>query len=196
VIGETEFTVPTDGGTFEWKGYGLKLHVPEHSYSLQANSEECRITIKASISGVFKLPDDTELLSPIFWMSVADSEKFLKPVTLEIQHCASRHEIEDLDKSTLADLSFISTKSFAEVDHLPYIFKALEGGVFTAYSSYGSIELTQFSGVGVAGSKKTPSCYRAHVYCTNIGAHDWRFYFSITRDLDVQKKVFYVAFQI
>lgn len=124
-------------------------------------------------------------------MSVADSEKFLKPVTLEIQHCASRHEIEDLDKSTLADLSFISTKSFAEVDRLPYIFKALEGGVFTAYSSYGSIELTQFSGVGVAGSKKTPSCYRAHVYCTSIGAHDWRFYISISRDLDAQKKVFY-----
>ena len=191
VIGETEITVPNDGGTLEWKGYGLKLHVPEHSCSLQANSEECRIIIRASLSGAFKLPDDTELLSPIFWMSVADGQKFLKPVTLEIQHCASRHEIEDEDESSLADLSFMSAESFAEVGHLPYIFKALEGGVFTDYSSYGSIQLTQLSGVGVAGCKATPCCYRAHVYRTNTGVRDWRFYFVVTRDLEAQRKVRY-----
>ena len=193
VMGKTEITVPDNGGTLEWKGYGLKLHVPEHSCSLQANSEEYRIIIRASLSGAFKLPDDTKLLSPIFWMSVADGQKFLKPVTLEIQHCASRHEIEDEDEdeSSLADLSFISAESFAEVGHLPYIFKALEGGVFTDCSTYGSIQLTQLSGVGVAGCKATPCCYRAHVYRTNTGARDWRFYFAVTRDLDTQRKVCY-----
>lgn len=31
VIGEAEFIIPDQGGSFEWKEYGMRLHVPEGS---------------------------------------------------------------------------------------------------------------------------------------------------------------------
>ena len=118
----------------------------------------------------------------------------LKSVTMETQHCASRYEVEE-EESVLADLSFVLAEPSPSEGQLPYVFKALEGGVFTCRSSYGSIQLTQptqqthFYGVGVAGRKTTPCCYCAHVFCTGQGPYDWRFYIVITRDLETQKEV-------
>ena len=108
--------------------------------------------------------------------------KFKKPVTLEIQHCASRYE------ASFADLNFISTKCSQE--ELPYTFKQLDGGKFPADSSYGSIQLSHFSGIGIAGEKGTPRAYCAQIYYTiKQEASDWRFYFFITKDLDTLKTV-------
>ena len=178
VIAETDFVVSTKGGSFEWKGYGLRLSVSEDS--LPTGMEECRINIKASLSGPFQLPEDSDLLSPVFWISALC--KFEKPVTLEIQHCASRV------KASFADLNFISTKCSQR--DLPYTFKQLDGGKFHADSSYGSIQLRHFSGAGIAGRKGTPRAYCAQIYYTiKEEASDWRFYFFITKDLDTLKTV-------
>ena len=40
VAGEAEFTVPAEGGSFQWEGYGLRLHVPKDS--LPAGTAECQ----------------------------------------------------------------------------------------------------------------------------------------------------------
>ena len=88
MVGETEFTVPTEGGSFEWKGHGLRLHVPEDS--LPADMGKCRINIRASLSVQFQFPEDSDLLSPVFWISTPC--KFAEPVTLEIQHCAFQED--------------------------------------------------------------------------------------------------------
>ena len=101
MIGETEFRVLTQGGSFEWKGYGLRLHVPEGS--LPSGVRDCRMGIRASLTGQFQLPEDSDLLSPVFWISAPC--KFTKPVILEIQHCALRE-----DETVLSDLSFVSAK--------------------------------------------------------------------------------------
>ena len=168
----TEFTVKTQGRCFEWEGYGLKLLVPEGS--LPSAMKEARVNIRASVSGQFQLPEDSVFLSPVFWIS--SPCKFSKPVTLEIQHCALR------DATTLSDLSFVSANCSQK--DLPYRFKQLDGGVFTTYSSYGSIQLSHFSGVGVTGSEETPRSYCAHLYHTIKQIHDWRFYLAITQDLE------------
>ena len=169
----TEFTVSTRGINFEWDGYGLKLHVQEGS--LPAGMGECKVNIRVSLSGQFQLPEDSDLLSPVFWISAPC--KFTKPVTLEIQHCALRE-----DESVLSDLSFVSAKCSQK--DLPYRFKQLDGGVFTAHSSYGSIQLDHFSGVGIFGRKKTPRSYCAHLYHTMKQIYDWRYYLAITQDLE------------
>ena len=80
MIGKTKFTVPTKGVSFEWREYGLRLHVPKGS--LPPGIEECKIDIRASLSGQFQLPKDSDLLSPVFWITLPC--KFFKPVTLEI----------------------------------------------------------------------------------------------------------------
>ena len=173
VVGVTEFTVTTQGGCFEWEGYGLKFHVPEGS--LPTGMEEARVIIRVSLSGQFQLPEDSDLLSPVFWISAPC--KFTKPVTLEIQHCTLRE-----DETVLSDLSFVST--VCSQRDLPYRFKQLDGGVFTISSSYGSIQLDHFSGIGVAGSNETPRSYCAHLYHTMKQIYDWRYYLAITRDLE------------
>ena len=173
VIGVTEFTVPTQGDSFEWKEYGLKLHVPEGS--LPAGIEEARVNIRVSLSGQFQLPEDSDLLSPVYWISAPC--KFTKPVTLEIQHCALK------DEAVLSDLSFVS--AMCSQKDLPYRFKQLDGGVFTMHSFYGSIQLSHFSGKAIAGRKTTPRLYCARLYHTIEQKYDWRFCLVITQDLPV-----------
>ena len=178
MIAETDFVVSTKEGSFEWIGYGLGLSISEDC--LPTDMEECRINIKASLSGPFQLPGDSDLLSPVFWISALC--KFEKPVTLEIQHCASR------DEASFADLNFISTKCSQK--ELPYTFKQLDGGRFPADSSYGRIQLGHFSGIGITGKKGTPQAYCAQIcYTIKEEASDWRFYFFITKDLDTLKTV-------
>ena len=179
VIEETEFTVFTQGDSFEWSGYGLRLYVPKDS--LPASVEECRINIKASFSGQFRLPEDSDLLSPVFWISA--SCKFTQSVTLEIQHCALRE-----DETALSGLTFVSAKCSQK--DLPYRFTQVEGGVFTTHSSYGSIQLSHFSGFGVTGRKRTPQSYCAHLYHTMKQMYDWRYYFVITQDLEAKNMVY------
>ena len=173
VVGKTEFTVSTQGGHFEWDGYGLKFHIPEGS--LPGGTGNCMVNVRASPSGQFQLPEDSDLLSPVFWISAPC--KFTKPVTLEIQHCALREH-----KAVLSDLRFVSAKCSQK--DLPYRFEHLDGGVFTTHSSYGSIQLNHFSGVGVTGSEETPRLYCAHLYHTIKQIDDWRYYLAITQDLE------------
>ena len=178
VIGKAEFIVPTKEVSFEWRGYGLRLHIPEGS--LPPGMEECRINVRASLSGQFQLPEDSALLSPVFWISAPC--KFTQPVTLEIQHCALRE-----DDEVLSSLNFVSANCSQK--DLPYRFRQVEGGVFTTHSSYGSIQLSHFSGNAVTGRKKTPRSYCAHLYHTMKQVYDWRYYFIITQDLDAKNTV-------
>ena len=173
MIGETAFKVSNQGAAFQWEGYGLKLHVQDHS--LPGGMEEAGINIRASVSGQFQLPQNTVLLSPVFWISAPC--KFTRPVTLEIQHCALRE-----DETVLSDLHFVSARC-SQTD-LPYKFRQLYGGVFTTHSSYGSIQLTHFSGVSIKGSEETPRLYCAHLYHTIKQIDDWRYYLAITQDLE------------
>ena len=175
--GEAEFTVSTKGGLLQWKGYGLRFSVPQDS--LPAGVGEYQINIRMSFSGQFQLPENSDLLSPVFWIT---SCKFTRPVTLEIQHCALTE-----DETALTHLSFVS--AVCSQRDLPYRFRQLDGGVFTTNSTYGSIQLNNFSGFGVVGRKGTPRLYCAHLYRTMKPVYEWRFYFVITQDLDAKHTV-------
>ena len=178
MIEEAEFTVSTRGESFHWEGYGLRLHISEGS--LPAGVEECKVNIRVSLSGQFQLPEGSDFLSPIFWISAPC--KFIYPVTLEIQHCALTE-----DESTLSNLNFVSTKCSQK--DLPYRFRQMQGGVFTKNSTYGSIQLSHFSGVGVTGKEGTLRSYCAHLYHTKKEDYEWRYYFVIIQDLVAKNTV-------
>ena len=180
MAGEAEFIVSTEEGSFQWKGYGLRLNVSKDS--LPPGIAECRINIRVSLSGQFQLPEGSDLLSPVFWISAPC--KFTKPVTLEIQHCALTE-----NEAVLSNLSFVLTKCSQK--DLPYRFRQVDSGVFTKHSTDGSIELKHFSGISIAGSEETPRSYCAHLYHTMEDVHDWIFYFVITQDLDAENTVHY-----
>ena len=129
----------------------------------------------------FELPENSELVSPIYWVSTPKNLWFSTPLIVHIQHCAS---VEYRDNSVL---SFVVAKC-TEPD-LPYKFKFLDGGVFVPYNSYGSISVTHFSGLGVVSKQRKCLSYCARTYVASRGKNDWRVYFVIIKDLDIVLKV-------
>ena len=122
---------------FEFKGYGFKLHVPKDS--LPAEVSETQLNVRVSLSGQFQLPSECELVSAVYWVSC--THKFTKPLVVEIQHCAALSRDKQCEQ-----LTFVRTKCTQK--ELPYTFTEL-GGVFNYLSSYGSLSLSHFSGLGV-----------------------------------------------
>ena len=178
---ETSFVV-TDSysHSFEWQKYGLKLHIPKGTVS--AEHTECRVNIKVGLAGQFSIPDELQLVSCIYWLSCP--QKFMKPVTLEIEHCASLQ-----DSSQSSSLQFIVAKcSQAE---LPYQFRALEKGTFVPRSSYGSIQISQFSFFGIGILKRFLSLqhYCGAVYYIRKDVNKWHVDFVITSSLSVSLTV-------
>ena len=140
--------------SFHWEGYGLKLHIPPGS--LPKSVENCTITIKASLSGQYQFPPDTELVSPVFWLMCEPRMRFNVPLTLEIEHCAPLENC----------LHLSMTRALCSQKDLPYLFRfLLEGtGTFTKYSTYGSIALGGFSGVGVVQERSEERRYWSNVF--------------------------------
>ena len=131
---------------FDWERFGLKLHIPKGS--LPVGMEQCTINIKASLSGQYKFPDDSNLVSAIFWFHCEPECCFKRQISIEIQHCAQ--------SANFNNLSFVRASS---AQKLPFIFRHL-GGYFTDRSSYGVLQLSTFSGLGVAqrGSNDRDYC--------------------------------------
>ena len=149
VVAETTFTLTPEQQSFEFTGYGFKLHVPEDS--LPAEVSETQLNVRVSLSGQFQLPTNCELVSAVYW--VYSPHKFTKALVVEIQHCAALSNDEQCEQ-----LTFVRTMCTQK--ELPYTFTE-EGGVFSYHSSYGSLSLTHFSGVGV-GRRRGCKVHRPH----------------------------------
>ena len=142
LIAETTFTLTAEQQSFEFTGYGFKLHVPEAS--LPANVSETQLNVRVSLSGQFQMPPNCELVSAVYWVS--NPHKFTKPLDVEIQHCAALSSHKQCEQ-----LIFVHTKCTQK--ELPYTFTELEKGVFGHHSSYGSLSMSHFSGVGIVQRK-------------------------------------------
>ena len=114
-----------------WEEYGLRITIPHEAVPLYDTVE---VAITALVGGEFILPEDTELVSAVYAISV--SKPLLKPVQLEIQHCVS---MENPAHSNY--LSFATAPS----DEASCEFQPVEGGEFSVRSRYGSIYITGFS---------------------------------------------------
>ena len=82
----------SQGQLIEWNG--LKLHI--HAGSLPEDLQECTIFIKASLAGEYEIPENTSLVSAIFWLRCEPQCTFVKPVTVEIQHCSTQRDLSKL----------------------------------------------------------------------------------------------------
>ena len=132
-----------------WGGFGLKLDIEEGS--LPAGVDQCILIIRASLAGQYEFPDNSCLVSSIFWLRCEPACKFTKPVTVEMQHCARREMVNN------TKLMFV--RAVCSQKQLPYIFKELGGG-FSSHSSYGTVEVNSFSGIAITqeGSEDREYC--------------------------------------
>ena len=117
---------------FNWEQYGLRITVLEGTLSPR---DTCEVAVRALVGGQFQLPEDTELISAVYSISV--SKPLLKEVKLEIQHCADLVTQDHTNYLSFATASFNTGP--------PYQFKLVEGGQFHTGDQYGSICLSQFS---------------------------------------------------
>ena len=116
---------------FNWEQYGLRITVLEGTLS---PTDTCEVAVRALVGGQFQLPEDTELISAVYSISV--SKPLLKEVKLEIQHCA--------DLVTQDHTYYLSFATASANSGPPYQFQ-FEGGQFYPGDQYGSIFLHQFS---------------------------------------------------
>ena len=187
MIAETQFVIKgRHSQTFEWKGHGLKLSTPEDV--LLSDEAECVIDLKASYAGQFEFPKGTQIVSPVYWLSC--KQKFQHSVTLEINHCAAIQS-----QAECSYLRFIVAKCSQE--ELPYKFKFLRKGVFNHGSSYGSIEVKQFSLFGNVTIIEQPDQfvlppprqYFAQIYYMVKGMNRWQLDFVVSWNLEERIEV-------
>ena len=151
--GETSVVVHSSQGQLvEWNG--LKLHI--HAGSLPEGLQQCTIFIKASLAGDYEIPENTSLVSGVFWLRCEPRCTFIKPIMIEIQHCSTK---QDLSKLKIV-------RAFCNQKSLPYKFKPL-GGSFSADTFYGAIDMKGFSGVGVVDENPERLYYNQLIYCSN-----------------------------
>ena len=179
VIDQTQIAVH-DGQaqSFEWRGYGLKLFIPNQT--LSSGVDECLISIQAGLSGQFTLPQPYSLVSAVY--GITTTAQFAKPVTLEIEHCADCNSPDDCE-----DLTFAVAKTSTQ--ELPYSFEVVPGGVFTPMSSHGSIRVQNFSLLTILAKLLSRKRYCAQLFYVPIQPTDWKLLFVVTKDLEADTKV-------
>ena len=133
-----------------WQEFGLKLQIDEGS--LPAGIDQCTLTIKASLAGQYEFPDNTYLVSAIFWLRCEPMCKFTKLVRVEMQHCARAENLK---------LKFL--RAVCSQKQLPYTFKDL-GGDFTRHRSYGVVEVSGFSGLVITQEGSEEREYCSHLF--------------------------------
>lgn len=172
------FEVSNSARTYEWERFGLKLH--SHGNSLPAGIEQMTVHIKASVAGQYEFPKNSYPVSAIFWIYCEPGCKLAKPILLEIQHCALSQNI--------SKLSFV--RASCTQKQLPYTFKRLAGGSFTATRSYGAIELNSFSGVGITQEGSPNRDYRALNLLKNPNSAEvFHFFFIVVWNTDAHSAV-------
>ena len=180
MIAEASVLITNQAHSFHWAGYGLKLHVPQGA--LPAGLEECRVLIKVGLSGQFALPQNTSLVSAVYWLDSEPRCKFSQPLTLEIQHCAM--------SSQTSKLSFALARCSQK--NLPYTFEILEGGEFSSLSDYGCIQLQHFSLITlVKWFMGEDVRYCGRFYYLTKGVNLREIHFVITKDQEAHVTVCY-----
>ena len=183
VVTETNILVTNQAQTFHWAGYGLKLHIPQDA--LPTGLKECRLLIKVGLSGQFTFPQNTSLVSAVYWLDSEPRGKFSQPLTLEIQHC-----VKPIHTSRL---SFVQAKCSQR--NLPYTFEILKGGEFSSLSAYGYIQLHHFSLISLVKRLilgEDDIRYRASLYYLKKGMNQREIHFVITKDQEAHVTVCYI----
>ena len=189
VIGQTSLVITSSAQTFQWTGYGFKLHVPEDSLPVDVDS--CVLHIYASISGQYQFPGNQELVSAVYWVRCEPPCRFKQQLTAEFQHCAK--------KAYSNMLTFV--RAVCSQKTLPYAFIKVEGcGTFTDQSSYGIIQLDHFSGYAVTGDSPIERMYTASLYYLGRGICSWEIHLVVTWDdephVTVSKYLYYYTSDI
>ena len=178
MCGETVFEVLSDRlpQKLVWPGYGFYIEIPAGALPPGVTAS---VAVRAIMRGQFSLPENSELISAIYWISC--SEVFLKELSVNIQHCAVIANEEETTK-----FKFIIAKCSQD---LPYKFVERDG-VFNTHTQYAVIQRKRFSLFGIIGfgSKKHYIALKFYKRITD-SAYDasFRFVVLLNSELHINK---------
>ena len=132
IAGQKLFHLGTSLTHYTWEKYGFKLLCPKG-----AVSKDTEVIVTALVSGNFKVPKGTVLVSAVYAISV--SKPLLKSLTIELQHCVDLRYT-----GQTGCLKFVRGPLKS-----PYQLSPVEGGIFSVGNRYGSIKRDQFSPIGI-----------------------------------------------
>ena len=177
--------VTRDALSFIWENYGLKLHIPKGC--LPAGVDLCKIRIQTSLAGQYEFPENSHLVSAVFWFQCEHRCVFTRPITLEMHHCAK--------SQSASTLRFV--KASCRQKQLPYTFEEISvGGKFNSHSSYGVLNLESFSGIGTVQSGSEDRQYCAMLFYFNYSISHHRIDFVIVWNCKTHLAVSYEPFHI
>ena len=144
------------------------------------------------MTGQFKLPRHHYLVSAVY--EFGTNTDHISPVTIEIQHCSPPDGV--------SSLSFASI--MASEKGPPFKFELHQEGVFSPHSQYGSISIKQLCSISllavVRSVSRVPQSKQSQYYCAQpfyICNHDqptdWTLHLVMSRDLEVETKVFSIV---
>ena len=181
VCGRTAFDISNFSLKCQWEEYGLKLFIDDSS--LPQGIQQCHLTISASLTGLYQFPENNYLVSPIFWIRCEPPCQFAKPITVEIEHCACPHNA--------SRLTFVRAMCNQKVR--PFTFRKLVAGLFSSHSSFGILELTKFSGLGITQEGSKERNYLANILYAEERIRNsdlcFHLYFVVTWNTPTHQKV-------
>ena len=173
VLVRTTVVITSSVQSFYWAGYGFKLYAPLGS--LPDGVDRCVVHISVSLAGQYQLPEDQELVSPVFWVHCDPPCQFKHKLVFEIQHCAK----------TTTKLTFVKAEK-----SIPHTFKKLESsGSFSAQVTCGLLELDDFGGIGVTASVGVEKKYCSNVFTLGNKIRSKELHFVVMKNLDAYLSV-------
>ena len=116
-----------------WEKYGFILHCPKG-----AVSKDTEVAVTALVSGNFKVPKGTVLVSAVY--AISGSKPLLKSLKIELQHC-----VDLRNTGQTSHLKFVQGPLKS-----PYHLSPVEGGSFSVDGRRcGSIKCNQFCTMGI-----------------------------------------------
>lgn len=169
---------------FHWKGFGFKLHVPSNAF--QSRVSNCIVNVKAFLpTNYLELPENTELVSAIYHISISSSITLSKGVEIEIEHCCK------LVKGNREKLEFVTSTS-AQWSTPSFFY--LDGGHFHNGDTYGKILLHHFSWFATVRQRikslfSQPVTYCIKVYQQSVSPTTKYIHFILIKNLAVHLQV-------
>ena len=137
-LGTETVTPSTVTQTIYLEKFGIKIYLPPNAFSEPVFD----ITVGAALSGRFISPESMTLVSAVYYIRM--SSELLRPVTVEIEHCVI---LSDEDKTS--GLKFGKADMNSYWASPPYTFKTLSEGIFPVGKSWGTIQMSSFSLLGI-----------------------------------------------
>ena len=168
---------------FSWKGFGFKLHVPRNA--LKSGVSNCTLHVKVFLpNNHLELPEDTKLISAIYYISMPSPSALREAVNIEIEHCCK------LVEGYQERLRFVTSES-AQWERTRFLY--IDGGRFYNDSSYGRISLHHFSWFGIVWqgiiALFSVTRYCIKVYLESIDLTTKNIHFILIRNLEVNLQV-------